>query len=83
MPLVSEDAPPFVYVRGSGHREHTDPLASTRETGKVFQLLLKDPFNSIAGIVADEAVKDLDAERKASLARLVKAFTEAASRSAG
>jgi transcriptional regulator with XRE-family HTH domain len=67
----------------SGHRELADPLAGTRETGKVFQQLLKDPFNSIAVIVADEAVKDLDAERKATLARLVRAFTEAASRSAG
>jgi transcriptional regulator with XRE-family HTH domain len=67
----------------TGHRDLADPLALTRETGRVFQQLLKDPFNSIALIVADEAVKDLDPERKASLARLAKGFTEAASRSAG
>jgi transcriptional regulator with XRE-family HTH domain len=60
--------------------EPGDPLAATRETGKLFQQLRRDPFNTIAGIVADEALKSLDAERKAELARLVEAFTEAAGR---
>jgi transcriptional regulator with XRE-family HTH domain len=57
-----------------------DPLAATRETGKLFQQMQKDPFNTIAGIVADEALKSVDAERKAELARLVEAFTEVAGR---
>jgi transcriptional regulator with XRE-family HTH domain len=64
----------------TGGKGPGDPLAATRETGKLFQQLQKDPFNTIAGIVADEALKSLDAERKADLARLVEAFTEAAGR---
>jgi transcriptional regulator with XRE-family HTH domain len=64
----------------SGGKEPGDPLAATRETGRLFQQLQKDPFNTIAGIVADEALKSLDAERKAELARLVEALTEPAGR---
>ena len=68
----------------NGHRapgkESGDPLAVTRDTGKLYQLLLKDPFNTIAGIVSDEALKGLDAERKSELAQLVDALTDAASR---
>jgi transcriptional regulator with XRE-family HTH domain len=58
-----------------------DPLDVVRETGRLYQLLLKDPFNTIAGIVADEALKGLDAERKSDLARLVEAFTASAAHS--
>jgi len=57
-----------------------DPLAAARETGKLFQQLQSDPFNTVAGVVADEALKDLDAERKAELARLVDAYADCASR---
>ena len=66
----------------SGARASGDPLAAPRETGKLYQLLLKDPFNTIAGIVSDEALKSLDAESKAELARLVEAVTDSASRRA-
>jgi transcriptional regulator with XRE-family HTH domain len=59
-----------------------DPLIVPRETGKLYQLLLRDPFNTIAGIVSDETLKSLDAERKAELARLVEAVTDSASRRA-
>src|SRR5262245_49575162 len=62
-------------VRG-GHR---DPFAVKGETGRLYQLLLKDPFNTIAGIVSDEGLKGLDAERKSELAQLVDALTDAAS----
>src|SRR5262245_35408988 len=51
-----------------------DPLAIKGEAGRLYQVLLKDPFNMIAGIVSDEALKGLDTERKSGLAQLVDAF---------
>ena len=52
-----------------------DPLASARETGKLFQQLQSDPFGTVALITADEGLKKLDAKRKAELAELIKQFT--------
>jgi len=60
-----------------------DPLAQARETGRLFQLLRSDPFNTLAGVLSDEALKDLASERKEELAKLVDAFTAAASRASG
>jgi transcriptional regulator with XRE-family HTH domain len=65
-----------------GGRESGDPFAVTRDTGKLYQSLLKDPFNTMASIVAEDALKGLDAERKADLARLVDAITDIAGRRA-
>jgi transcriptional regulator with XRE-family HTH domain len=59
-----------------------DPLAQARETGKLFQQLQADPFNTVASVVADEALQELDAERKAELARQLEAFTAAVGRGA-
>jgi transcriptional regulator with XRE-family HTH domain len=52
-----------------------DPLAATRETARLFHLLLKDPFNTIADIVGDEALKAGAPEHKAEIAQLVAAYT--------
>ncbi|MBX9588923.1 MAG: helix-turn-helix domain-containing protein [Hyphomonadaceae bacterium] len=52
-----------------------DPLAATRETGKLFRRLQGDPFGTIAEIVADDALKNLEAERKSELADLVESYT--------
>jgi transcriptional regulator with XRE-family HTH domain len=59
-----------------------DPLAAARETGRLFQLLRSDPFNTVAGVLSDEALKELPAERKEELAKLVEAFTGTASQAA-
>ena len=56
--------------------------AAARETGRLFQLLRSDPFNTLAGVLSDEALKDLDSERKGELAKLVEAFTDSAGRAA-
>jgi transcriptional regulator with XRE-family HTH domain len=61
-------------------REGGDPFAVTRDTGKLYQSLLKDPFNTMASIVAEDSLKGLDAERKGELARLVDAITDIAGR---
>ena len=57
-----------------------DPLATTRETAKLFQLLQNDPFGTVADIAADDALKNLDSERKADLADLIEAYTEGVAR---
>jgi transcriptional regulator with XRE-family HTH domain len=53
-----------------------DPLATTREVGRLFQKLQSDPFGTVAEIVADDALKDLGSERKAELAELVDAYAQ-------
>jgi hypothetical protein len=65
-------------AHGTGARQ-ADPLAQMGETSKLFQHLLKDPFNAVAGLVADEALQALEPEHKAEIARLVRALTDAAS----
>jgi transcriptional regulator with XRE-family HTH domain len=68
-------------AHGTGAKP-ADPLALMGETTKLFQHLLKDPFNTVAGIVADPALQGLDPERKAEIARLVRAFTDGATEAA-
>jgi transcriptional regulator with XRE-family HTH domain len=65
-------------AHGTGAKP-ADPLALMGETSKLFQQLLKDPFNSVADIVSDEALQGLEPERKAEIARLVRALTDGAS----
>jgi transcriptional regulator with XRE-family HTH domain len=67
-------------IRNRQRTNPTDPLAAARETGRLFQLLRSDPFNTVAGVLADEALKDLDPERKGELAKLVDAYTDSAGR---
>ncbi len=53
-----------------------DPLATWRETGALFRSLQTEPFDTVAKILNDEALKDIDAKRKAALAQLIQSFTE-------
>lgn len=64
------------------HQEHNskskaaaDPLAALRETGALFHSLQTEPFETVARIVNDDALKEVDAKRKAALADLIQAFT--------
>ena len=59
-----------------------DPLASARDTGKLFQQLQLDPFGTVAAIAADENLKRLDARRKTELAELIAQFTGVAAQAA-
>jgi transcriptional regulator with XRE-family HTH domain len=59
-----------------------DPLASARETGKLFRQLKSDPFGTVALIAADESLKKLDAKRKGELAESIKQFIAIASQAA-
>jgi transcriptional regulator with XRE-family HTH domain len=54
----------------------SDPLATKRDTAKLFQRLQSDPFGTVAEVVAEDGLKDLGSERPAELAELVDAYTE-------
>jgi DNA-binding XRE family transcriptional regulator len=54
----------------------SDPLATWRETSGLFRSLQTEPFDTVAKILNEEALKDIDAKRKAVLAQLIQAFTE-------
>ena len=63
------------HEHASKAKSGADPLAALRETGALFGSLQADPFGTVAKIVNDETLKDVDAKRKAALAELVQAFT--------
>jgi transcriptional regulator with XRE-family HTH domain len=59
-----------------------DPLATTRETGKLFRKLQSDPFGTVAEIAADEALREVDSRRQEELAQLISAYTESVTQAA-
>ena len=53
-----------------------DPLAALRETSALFSSLQAEPFETVAAILGDAALKDIGAEHKTRLAELIQAYTE-------
>ena len=60
---------------GGRSKAAADPLAMLRETGELFGSLQAEPFQTVAAILSDTALKDVDAKHKAKLAELIQAFT--------
>ena len=60
---------------GGRSKVAADPLAMLRETGALFGSLQAEPFQTVAAILNDTALKDVDAKHKAKLAELIQAFT--------
>jgi transcriptional regulator with XRE-family HTH domain len=56
-----------------------DPLAALRETSALFSSLQAEPFETVAAILGDAALKDIGAEHKTRLAELIEAYTESIS----
>jgi transcriptional regulator with XRE-family HTH domain len=56
-----------------------DPLAALRETSALFSALQAEPFETVAAILADAALKDIGAEHKTGLAGLIEAYTRSIS----
>jgi len=52
-----------------------DPLGIVRDTGRIYSRLEQDPFGTVAEIVGDPALQELNAERKVKLAALIEAYT--------
>jgi len=56
-----------------------DPLAVLRETSALFSSLQAEPFETVAAILGEAALKDIGAEHKTRLAQLIEAYTESLS----
>jgi len=67
------------HAHGARAKASADPLAGLRETGALFRSLQSEPFDTVAVILNDAALKDVDAKHKAKLAQLIKDFTESVS----
>jgi transcriptional regulator with XRE-family HTH domain len=59
-----------------------DPLAALRETSVLFGSLQAEPFETVAAILGDAALKDAGAEHQTRLAELIQAYTESISHAA-
>jgi transcriptional regulator with XRE-family HTH domain len=56
-----------------------DPLATFRDTATLFQKLQSKPFDTVAEIVGDAAMKAAAPARKTNIAELIRSFTESVS----
>jgi transcriptional regulator with XRE-family HTH domain len=60
---------------GARSKAAADPLAVLRDTGALFSNLQSEPFETVAEILNDAALKNVDAKHKARLAELIQAYT--------
>lgn len=79
---LAEEAVAIRHEHTAKSKTGADPLAALRETGALFRSLQTEPFETVAKIVDDEALKDVDAKRRGALAELIRAFTESVSEAA-
>ena len=71
-----------IAIRGeqSGRgKSPDDPLATFRDTAALFQKLQSEPFDTVAEIVGDAAMKSAAPARKIAIAELIRAYTESVS----
>jgi transcriptional regulator with XRE-family HTH domain len=76
---LASEAVAIRHEHGSKSKAAADPLAVLRETGTLFRSLQTEPFETVAAILNDAALKDVDAKHKARLAELIQAFTDSVS----
>ena len=67
------------HEHGARTKAGGDPLAVLRETGALFRSLQSEPFDTVAKLLNDAALRDVDARHKAKLAELIQAYTESVS----
>jgi transcriptional regulator with XRE-family HTH domain len=72
---LASEAVGIRHEHGGRSKAVADPLAMLRETGALFGSLQAEPFETVAAILSDTALKDVDAKHKAKLAELIQAFT--------
>ena len=80
---LAAEAVAIRHEHGGKSKAAADPLAVLRETGVLFGSLQSEPFDTVAEILNDAALKDVDAKHKAKLAELIQAFTGSVSEAAG
>jgi transcriptional regulator with XRE-family HTH domain len=64
------------HGRSAKSKPAGDPLAALRETSALFSSLQAEPFETVAAILGDAALKDIGAEHRTRLAELIQAYTE-------
>jgi transcriptional regulator with XRE-family HTH domain len=67
------------HEHGARSKAAADPLAVLRDTGALFSSLQSEPFKTVAEILNDTALKNVDAKHKAKLAELIQAYTSSIS----
>ena len=70
------------HGRSAKSKPTSDPLAALRETSALFSSLQAEPFETVAAILSNAALKDIGAEHKTRLAELIEAYTESLSHAA-
>ncbi len=73
---LAAEAVAIRHEHGARSKAAADPLAALRETGALFSSLQAEPFDTVAAILNDAALKDVDAKHKAKLAQFIQAFTD-------
>lgn len=76
---LAAEAVAIRHQHGARSKGAADPLTVLRETGALFRSLQSEPFDTVAVILNDAALKDVDAKHKARLAELIQAYTESVS----
>ncbi|HJU30738.1 MAG TPA: helix-turn-helix transcriptional regulator [Hyphomicrobiaceae bacterium] len=72
---LASEAVAMRHEHGVKPKAPADPLALLRETGTLFSGLQAEPFETVAAILGDPALKDVDAKDKTRLAELIQAYT--------
>jgi len=73
---LASEAVAIRHEHGGKARSANDPLAILRETSALCSSLKSEPFDTVAAILNDAGLKDVDARHKAKLAELIQAFTD-------
>jgi transcriptional regulator with XRE-family HTH domain len=73
---LASEAVAIRHEHGGRSRAANDPLAALRETGALFSSLQSEPFDTVAVMLNDAGLKDVDARHKARLAELIQGFTD-------
>jgi hypothetical protein len=73
----------ILHEHAGKSKSGADPLEVVRETGALYRSLRTNPFGVVTEIAEDPALKGADAQSRAALAKLIRSFTEQASKRAG
>jgi transcriptional regulator with XRE-family HTH domain len=76
---LAAEAVAIRHEHGAKSKAPADPLALLRETSALFRNLQTEPFDTVAAILNDAALKTVDGKHKAKLAEMIQAYTESVS----
>jgi transcriptional regulator with XRE-family HTH domain len=73
---LAAEAVAIRHGRSAKPKAAADPLAALRDTSALFSSLQAEPFETVAAILGDAALRDMGAEHKTRLAELIHAYTD-------